>query len=207
MKILFLPLLLSAFCLNAYSQKKKDPSDIESFFRLGFKGGLNLNKIEGKSFKDEFNYNYALGGFVQLNITRKLGLQPEINFVQTTAEQTNDITEVYDDLFFGGDQKKAKLNYLKFAGLLNIDIGPSQRVKLQLGPQWGRLLNETADSLNSSPDVFKKNEFSALGGIMLQLPLFHIGTRYEIGLTDVNGTDNDNKWRSQAWQFFVGITL
>ena len=207
MKILFLPLLLSAFCLNAYSQKKKDPSDIESFFRLGFKGGLNLNKIEGKSFKDEFNYNYALGGFVQLNITRKLGLQPEINFVQTTAEQTNDITEVYDDLFFGGDQKKAKLNYLKFAGLLNIDIGPSQRVKLQLGPQWGRLLNETADSLNSSQDVFKKNEFSALGGIMLQLPLFHIGTRYEIGLTDVNGTDNNDKWRSQAWQFFVGITL
>ncbi len=207
MKILILPLLLSAFCLNAYSQKKKDPSDIESFFRLGFKGGLNLNKIEGKSFKDEFNYNYALGGFVQLNITRKLGLQPEINFVQTTAEQTNDITEVYDDLFFGGDQKKAKLNYLKFAGLLNIDIGPSQRVKLQLGPQWGRLLNETADSLNSSQDVFKKNEFSALGGIMLQLPLFHIGTRYEIGLTDVNGTDNNDKWRSQAWQFFVGITL
>ena len=207
MKILILPLLLSAFCLNAYSQKKKDPSDIESFFRLGFKGGLNLNKIEGKSFKDEFNYNYALGGFVQLNITTKLGLQPEINFVQTTAEQTNDITEVYDDLFFGGDQKKAKLNYLKFAGLLNIDIGPSQRVKLQLGPQWGRLLNETADSLNSSQDVFKKNEFSALGGIMLQLPLFHIGTRYEIGLTDVNGTDNNDKWRSQAWQFFVGITL
>ena len=207
MKILILPLLLSTFCLNAYSQKKKDPSDIESFFRLGFKGGLNLNKIEGKSFKDEFNYNYALGGFVQLNITRKLGLQPEINFVQTTAEQTNDITEVYDDLFFGGDQKKAKLNYLKFAGLLNIDIGPSQRVKLQLGPQWGRLLNQTADSLNSSPDVFKKNEFSALGGIMLQLPLFHIGTRYEIGLTDVNGTDNNDKWRSQAWQFFVGITL
>ena len=207
MKILILPLLLSAFCLNAYSQKKKDPSDIESFFRLGFKGGLNLNKIEGKSFKDEFNYNYALGGFVQLNITRKLGLQPEINFVQTTAEQTNDITEVYDDLFFGGDQKKAKLNYLKFAGLLNIDIGPSQRVKLQLGPQWGRLLNETADSLNSSQDVFKKNEFSALGGIMLQLPLFHIGTRYEIGLTDINGTDNHDKWRSQAWQFFVGITL
>jgi hypothetical protein len=174
---------------------------------LGFKGGLNLNKIEGKSFKDEFNYNYALGGFVQINITRKLGLQPEINFVQTTAEQTNDITVVYDDLFFGGNQKKAKLDYLKFAGLLNIDIGPSQRVKLQLGPQWGMLLNETADSLNSSQDVFKKGEFSALGGIMLQLPLFHIGTRYEIGLTDVNGTDNHDKWRSQAWQFFVGITL
>ena len=207
MKKLILPLLLSALCLNAYSQKKKDPSEKESLFRFGFKGGVNLNKIEGQSFNDEFNYNYSLGGFMQINITRKLGLQPEINFVQTTAETSADITDIYEDLFVGGNQKKAKLDYLKFAGLLNIDIGPSQRVKLQLGPQWGMLLNETADSLNSSQDVFKKSEFSVLGGIMLQLPLIHIGTRYEIGLTDINGIDNQDKWKSQAWQFFVGITL
>ena len=207
MKILILPWLLSVLCLNAYSQKKKDPSEKESLFRFGFKGGLNLNKIEGQSFKDEFNYNYALGGFMQINLTRKLGLQPEINFVQTTAEQSDDITVIYDDLFLGGDQKKAKLDYLKFAGLLNIDLGPSQRVKLQLGPQWGMLLNEAVDSLKSPQDVFKKSEFSVLGGIMLQLPLIHIGTRYEIGLTDINGIDNQDKWKSQAWQFFVGITL
>ena len=207
MKILILPLLLSVLCLNAYSQKKKDPSEKESLFRFGFKGGVNLNKIEGQSFKDEFNYNYALGGFMQINITRKLGLQPEINFVQTTAETSGEITDIYDDLFVGGSQKKAKLDYLKFAGLLNIDLGPSQRVKLQLGPQWGMLLNEAVDSLKSPQDVFKKSEFSVLGGIMLQLPLIHIGTRYEIGLTDINGIDNQDKWKSQAWQFFVGITL
>ena len=207
MKKLILPLLLSALCLNAYSQKKKDPSEKESLFRFGFKGGVNLNKIEGQSFKDQFNYNYSLGGFMQINITRKLGLQPEINFVQTTAETSADITDIYEDLFVGGNQKKAKLDYLKFAGLLNIDLGPSQRVKLQLGPQWGMLLNEAIDSLKSPQEVFKKSEFSVLGGIMLQLPLFHIGTRYEIGLTDINGIDNKDKWKSQAWQFFVGITL
>jgi len=207
MKNLILPLLLFALCLSAYSQKKKDPSEKESLFRFGFKGGLNLNKIEGQSFKDEFNYNYSLGGFMQINLTRKLGLQPEINFVQTTAEQSDDITVIYDDLFLGGDQKKAKLDYLKFAGLLNIDVGPSQKVKLQLGPQWGMLLNEAVDSLKSPQEVFKKSEFSVLGGIMLQLPLIHIGTRYEIGLTDINGIDNREQWKSQAWQFFVGITL
>ena len=207
MKNLILPLLLFALCLSAYSQKKKDPSEKESLFRFGFKGGLNLNKIRGQSFKDEFSYNYSLGGFMQINLTRKLGLQPEINFVQTTAEQSDDITVIYDDLFFGGSQKKAKLDYLKFAGLLNIDLGPSQRVKLQLGPQWGMLLNEAVDSLKSPQEVFKKSEFSVLGGIMLQLPLIHIGTRYEIGLTDINGIDNKEKWKSQAWQFFVGITL
>jgi len=207
MKKLILPLLLFAICLNAYSQKKKDPSEKESLFRWGFKGGLNLNKIEGESFKDDFNYNYFLGGFMQINITRKFGIQPELNFVQTSAEQSDDITVIYDDLFLGGNQKKAKLDYLKLAGLLNIDLGPSQRVKIQLGPQWGMLLNEAVDSLKSPQDVFKKSEFSVLGGIMLQLPLIHIGTRYEIGLTDINGIDNQDQWKSQAWQFFVGITL
>ena len=207
MKNLIVPLLFSALCLNAYSQKKKDPAEKESLFRWGFKGGLNLNKIEGQSFNEGFNYNYALGGFMQINFSRKLGIQPEVNFVQTSAEQSDDITVIYDDLFLEGTQKKAKLDYLKFAGLLNIDIGPSQRVKLQLGPQWGMLLDEAVDSLQSSQDIFKKSEFSVLGGIMLQLPLFHIGTRYEIGLTNINGIDNQDHWKSQAWQFFVGITL
>lgn len=207
MKNLILPFLFSVFCLNAYSQKKKDPSEKESLFRWGFKGGLNLNKIQGESFKDEFNYNYFLGGFMQINITRKLGIQPELNFVQASAEQSDDITVIYDDLFLGGNQKKATLDYLKLAGLLNIDLGPSQKVKLQLGPQWGMLLNEAVDSLKSPQDIFKKGEFSVLGGIMLQLPLVHIGTRYEIGLTNVNGIDNQDQWKSQAWQFFVGITL
>ena len=207
MKILILPVLFSVFYLNAYSQKKKDPSDKESLFRFGFKGGVNLNKIKGQSFKDEFNYNYTLGGFMQINLTRKFGLQPEINFVQTTAETSSDITDIYEDLFVGGNQKKAKLDYLKFAGLLNIDLGPSQKVKLQLGPQWGMLLNEAVDSLKSPQEVFKKSEFSVLGGIMLQLPLIHIGTRYEIGLTDINGIDNRDQWKSKAWQFFVGITF
>jgi len=207
MKNLILPLLLSALCLNAYSQKKKDPAEKESLFRWGFKGGLNLNKIKGESFKNEFQYNYQLGAFMQINFARKFGLQPELNFSQTTAEQSDDITDIYDDIFLGGEQKKAKLDYLKLAGLLNIDIGPSQRVKLQLGPQWGMLLSEAVDSLKTPQDVFKKSEFSVLGGIMLQLPLIHIGTRYEIGLTDINGIDNKDQWKSQAWQFFVGITL
>lgn len=207
MKKLILPLLLTVLCLNVYSQKRKDPSEKESLFRWGLKAGLNLNKIEGKSFKDEFKYNYSLGGFMQINITRRFGIQPEFNFVQTSAEQSDDITVIYDDLFLDGQQKKAKLDYLKFAPLLNIDLGPSQRVKLQLGPQWGMLLNEVVDSVKTPKDIFKKGELSVVGGLMLQLPLIHIGGRYEIGLTDINGIDNKDQWKSQTWNFFVGITL
>ena len=207
MKKLTLPLLLFTFCFSAYSQKKRDPSEKESLFRFGFKGGLNLNKIGGKSFEEGFNYNYLLGGFGQINLTRKFGLQPELNFVQTTAEQSDDITDIYDDIFLGGNQKKAKLDYLKLAGIMNFDLGPSQKIKLQLGPQWGMLLSETVDSLKTPGDIFKDGEFSVLGGIMIQLPLIHIGTRYEIGLTDINGIDDRDQWKSQAWQLFIGVTF
>lgn len=206
MKKTILPALLLVFAFKAFSQKD-DPSERESRLRFGAKAGLNLNKIEGKSFKDEFSYNFQLGVFTQINLTRKLGIQPELNFAQATAEQSDDITVIYDDIFLGGDQVKAKLNYLKLAGLLNIDLGPSQRVKIQLGPQWGILLNEKVDSVKTSQDIFKNGEFSALGGIMLQLPAVHIGTRYEIGLTNINGIDNQDAWKRQTWQFFVGITF
>src|SRR5688572_13726246 len=177
MKKLIISVLFLASCIQAITQEI-EPSERESRLRFGVKAGLNLNKIDGKSFKDEFSYNFQLGVFTQINLTRKLGIQPELNFAQTTAEQSDDITVIYDDIFLGGNQVKAKLNYLKLAGLLNIDIGPSQRVKLQLGPQWGVLLNEKVDSVKTSQDIFKNGEFSVLGGIMLQLPAVHFGTRY-----------------------------
>lgn len=206
MKNRFFLLLFTLISMQILAQKN-DPSEKESFFRMGLKAGLNMNKIDGKSFKDEFEYNYQLGGFMQFNITRKLGIQPEINFAQTTAEQSDDITTIYDDIFLGGQQKKAKLDYLKFAGLLNVDIGPSQKVKLQVGPQWGMLVNEAVDSLKSPRDIFKNGEFSVLGGLMIQLPFIHIGSRYELGLTNINDIDNQDKWKRQAWQFFIGVTF
>ena len=197
------PILILGFtllCLQTFSQK-------ESLIRVGFKAGLNLNKIDGRSFKDEFSYNYSLGGFLQINPTKKLGIQPEINFVQSEAEQSNDITVIYDDIFLGGNQVKVKLNYLKLAGLLNYDLGPSQRIKLQLGPQWGMLLKEAVDSLKSPKDIFKKGEFAILGGVMIQMPFIHIGARYELGLTNINGIDKMDQWKTRAWQFYVGFTL
>ena len=206
MKTRFIFLCFIIVSLQAIAQKKSN-TDKESLIRVGFKGGLNLNKIEGRSFKDEFKYNYSLGAFLQINPTKKFGIQPEVNFTQTSAEQSNDITVIYDDVFLGGNQVKAKLNYLKLAGLLNFDLGPSQRIKLQLGPQWGILVHQTVDSLKRLEDVFKKGEFSVLGGLFIQLPFIHIGSRYEIGLTNINAIDNNDQWKSQAWQFFVGFTF
>jgi len=204
----YLLVLLMFLSLNAFSQKKFNPNpDHENFFRIGAKAGVNINKITGESYKSGFNYNYLLGGFMQFNFSKTFGFQPEINFVQSSSEFSDDASDVYDDLFREGSQRKAKLNYLKVPLLLNINVGPSKRVKLQVGPQVGGLLNQTIDSLKTNRDIFKKGDWSAVGGLWIQLPFVNIGGRYEIGLTNLNDIDNNEKWKSQAFTIFVGITF
>jgi hypothetical protein len=207
MKKYFLAVLMFV-SLNAFSQKKFDPnSDHENFFRIGAKAGVNINKITGESYKSGFNYNYLLGGFMQFNFSKTFGFQPEINFVQSSSQFSDDASDVYDDIFREGSQRKAKLNYLKVPLLLNINVGPSKRVKLQVGPQVGGLLNQTIDSLKTNHDIFKKGDWSAVGGLWIQLPFVNIGGRYEIGLTNLNDIDNKEKWKSQAFTIFAGFTL
>ena len=178
----------------------------ENFFRFGVKAGVNANKITGASFKKGFSYNYQLGGFLQFNFSQRFGIQPEISFVQSSSEFTNDATVIYDDIL-GGSQSKAKLNYLEVPLLLNVNVGPSKRVKLQVGPAYGGLLKQTVDSLKVKGDIYKKGEWSAIGGVMFQLPLLNIGARYKLGLTNINGIDDRQTWKSQAIQFFLGLTF
>ena len=188
-----------------FAQKFKE-TDSEKFFHIGAKGGININKIQGQSYKSGFNYNYLLGGFMQFNFGR-FGLQPEVNLVQSSSEFSKDANNVYNDLFFGGSQKKARLNYIKVPLLLNMNVGESKHVKLQLGPQFSGLLKQTVDSLRANKNIFKTSDFSMLGGVWVQLPIFNLGARYELGLSNVNDIDNKEKWKSQAFTIFAGITL
>ncbi len=181
--------------------------DNESFFRFGGKAGVNINKINGRSYKAGYSYDYLLGGFIQFNFSKRVGLQPEVNFSQSTSTFTNESTDVYDDLFAGGSQQKARLNYIKVPVLVNLNIGPSKRVKLQFGPQVGGLLKQKIDSLQNNGDVFKKSDWSAVGGLWIQLPFINLGGRYELGLTNINDIDNQEKWKSQAITIFAGITF
>lgn len=208
MKRLFIFFLIFTSA-NVFSQGKKfDPNaDHENFFRIGAKAGVNINKINGQAYKDGFNYNYLLGVFMQFNFSKTFGLQPEFNFVQSSSEFTNSSSTIYDDLFLNGSQKKAKLDYLKVPLLLNINVGPSKRVKLQVGPQYGNVLKQTVDSLKSNGDIFKKADWSAVGGLWLQIPFINLGARYEVGLTNLNDIDNQQKWKSQAFTIFAGFTF
>lgn len=193
--------------LPLFAQQKSDiQTDRENFFHFGAKAGVNINKITGQSYKSGFNYNYQLGGFLQFNFSDRFGLQPEINFVQSSSEFSDDATNIYDDLFRDGGQRKATLNYLEVPLLLNINVGISKRVKLQVGPAYGGLLKQVVDSLKAG-NIYKSSDWSAIGGLWIQLPLINIGARYKLGLTNLNAVDDQQKWKSQSIQFFIGATF
>lgn len=204
--ILSVALVLIALPLCA-QQKKFQQTDSERFFRFGAKAGVNINKISGQSYKSGFSYNYQLGGFLQFNFSNRFGLQPEVSFVQSSSEFTNDATDIYDDLFRGGGQKNARLNYLEIPLLLNINVGESKHVKLQFGPAYGARLSETVDSLRNGGNIYKNSDWSVIGGLWIQLPLVHIGGRYKYGLTNINGIDDRQTWKAQAIQIFAGLTF
>ncbi|XVJ64852.1 MAG: PorT family protein [Lacibacter sp.] len=198
---------LIVMLVSASSFAQKMEQDQERRFRFGVIGGLNMNSVDGRSFKNEYNFNYQLGGFILINPLTKIGLQPEVHFAQQTATYSNDLTDIYDDLSLGGDQAKAKLSVLKFTGLVNFDIGPSQRVKLQLGPQFAMVIDENTGVQGAAKDIFKKGDFSAIGGIWLQLPVVFIGARYAHGLSNLNDIDNRDTWKSRSFQLITGITF
>lgn len=41
-------------------------------FHIGAKGGANVTKVDGKSFKDEFRYGYHIGGFMEIRAGKNL---------------------------------------------------------------------------------------------------------------------------------------
>lgn len=206
MQKLFVALLLIV-SLPALAQRNKVDGENEKFFRFGVKGGVNMNKITGRAYKDGFNFNFQAGAFLQFNFSNRFGLQPEVNFVQTSSEFSNDVNDIYYDLFLGGSQKKAKMNYLEVPLLLNINVGESKRVKLQIGPAYGGLLKQTVDSLKNNGNLYKNGEWAAIGGIWIQIPFVNLGARYKLGLTNLNDIDERQKWKSQSIQVFVGVTF
>lgn len=192
---------------SSFAQRNKTEGERENFFRFGARGGVNINKITGKSYKAGFNYNYQAGAFMQFNFSNRFGVQPEVNFVQTSSEFSNDPNDIYDDLFRDGSQKKSKLNFLEVPVLLNINVGSSKRVKFQIGPAYGGLLSETVDSLKNNGNIYKNGEWAAIWGIWIQIPFVNFGARYKLGLTELNAIDNRQSWKSQSVQVFVGVTF
>jgi hypothetical protein len=175
-------------------------------FRFGPKVGANLVKVDGKSFKDEFRYGYHLGGFAEIVLTKdkKLSLQPEVLLNQYSTTLDSSFKSIYENVI-NSNQSRVKLNYLSFPILLNYKLlGP---IYLQAGPAFSILMDQNKNFLQNGGDAFTKGDFSMIGGAQIRLAKLYLSGRYVVGLANINDIDNKDKWKSQAIQLSVGLSL
>lgn len=167
-------------------------------FKIGVKLGANLNKLDGQSFKDGFKVGYLVGGFVDLKVAKSISLQPELLFSQTTST-------VSSSIFNAAQAKKLNLHYMSIPIIVNYKLLPM--LKLQVGPQFGVLLNSNESILQSGARSFKSGDFSAVVGAQVNILKFNAGLRYVIGLTDINDLASQEKWKNQSIQLSVGYNI
>ena len=165
-------------------------------FELGGKIGANFGKIDGQSFKDGYNFGYALGGYATLGINKTIAIQPELIFSQTNT--------TVDSGYGLVKPENVHLNYLNIPILLNINA--SKLLTFQLGPQFS-ILTKNHSLGENVENAFKGGDFAAVLGAQLNFGLLKVYGRYNIGLSDIGDISNSDKWKSQTIQVGLGIKI
>ncbi len=196
MKSKVLVLFIAFLSTTAFVVAQKVP-----LFQLGIKAGANITKIDGKSFKDEFNYGYSLGAFAAIKLGEKWQIQPEVLFNQYNTKSDSNFNTLYD----AKNLKNISLNYLSVPILLN--YSPLKFFTLQAGPQFGVLINKHENLWTNGKSAFNNGDFSMVGGAQLNIANFKISGRYFVGLNDIGDLDNREKWKNQGFQLSVGLRL
>jgi hypothetical protein len=173
--------------------------------KFGPKVGANMGKIDGAGFSDKYALGYHIGGFVEINFNKKLGIQPEILWNQIKSDTVTGFKAVYQNLLNQNSFNDLQLSYLSIPILLN--YRPSKLITLQAGPQFSILIDDGKNLLQNGQDAFKKGDLSLLGGVQLNLLKFRVYGRYAIGLNDISDVGNSEQWKSQTIQVGVGVAL
>ena len=169
---------------------------------LGAKAGANLTKIDGQAFKDGFQLGYHLGGFLEVDFSKSLGIQPEVLFNQYNTKYAQGASSIIDNI---SDGSKKSFNYLTIPILLRINAG--NLLTFHLGPQFGILLNNEKSLVQNGKDAFKSGDLAAVAGAQLNLGSLRVYGRYNIGLSNISDIDNTDKWKNQTIQLGVGFKI
>jgi len=171
--------------------------------RIGAKLGANMNKVTGKSFKEAYDLSYHAGGFLEIDFSKKLGIQPEVYFNQATTTRSTQFSTIYSAN--PNANTNIKLNYLSIPILLRYNIG--NILTLNAGPQFSILMSNDKTLLQNGSNAFKNGDFSMAAGAQLNLKMLRIYGRYNIGLSNINDIDDKDKWKSQQLQLGLGLRL
>lgn len=170
-------------------------------FRIGFKGGVNMGKMDGHAFKDEFKLGYQIGGFVTIPVGGKFAIQPEVLFNQTNIDTADKFSEIYEFNKIGS----VDLNYLSIPIMLNFNL--NRYLTLQAGPEFGVMIDQDKNLLQNGQDAFKTGSFALAAGLQINLSNFRVYGRFASGMTNMDNVGNKENWKTQTIALGVGFTL
>jgi hypothetical protein len=172
---------------------------------VGAKLGANLGKIDGESFKQEYNLSYLAGIYVDLGIGKNWGIEPELLFSQTNAKIDSGFRAVYENAPNSVFGSKAHFNYLSVPILLNLNAG--KLLTLQLGPQFSIRMNKDEKLTTNVGNAVKGGDLAAVLGARVNLGALNVFGRYNIGLNNINDIGDQQKWKNQAIQLGLGLKI
>ena len=148
-------------------------------FQPGLRAGLSLSTIS--EMHANYRPDFYIGGFGEINFTKRYALQPEINYIR---QGSNNVSRNFFDQDTQTERtisQDLKMNYLSI-GLLN---------KLKFN-QFQVLFGPTLDVLLSDNLAVTKtyNDLSLLAGIAYKMPSgIGFEFRFKKGLSDVLDSD------------------
>ncbi|MDX6182457.1 porin family protein [Flavobacterium sp. Fl-77] len=143
--------------------------------RFGIKGGLNIATI-GNAENAEALVGFQLGGFAEINVWKKLFVQPELLFSTQGARIDN---------YGNAADYTVNLNYINIPVLAKYYI--TKTFSVEAGPQIGLLVSsENIDDERTVDAAFN------IGGGYNFTQNFSVGIRYTVGLSNVYDNDRYN---------------
>lgn len=191
MKKLFFLTLALCTVLVANAQKSKRDEGI----KLGIKGGLNVANLMGDVEEVAIRTSIHAGLVAEIIVSDKFSIQPELLYSGQGASDTRD----------GGG--RTKLDYVLIPVLAKFPIASG--LSVEAGPQLGFLVSakyKDNESNETVKDLYKTMDFGLDAGLEYELNsgVFFQG-RYNLGLTDINNTDDNRRISNGVIQFSIGI--
>lgn len=159
-------------------------------FCIGPKIGYNTTKLstDASSITSDLKSNFQFGAFVRIG--DKIYFQPEVNYVTKGGQLNSNSTS---------NTEKITLKTLTMPFLLGVKIIDLKLASVHLvgGPVASIILDKKLDITNpsdswpvNSTDDIKNSAWSIQAGAGVDVMMFTLDIRYEIGLSDLNKGSN-----------------
>jgi hypothetical protein len=172
---------------------------------FGLKGGVNFSKVDGKGMAKTFNEGYGVGVYAMSALYNRWALQVEMEYNPTDINASTDFRTYYITSSRSDFNKKSRLYKLNLPVLINYSL--SDRIVLQLGPQYSYAIAIDESLLKNNQSAFSKHDFALIAGCQLNARSFFANLRYQYGVKNINAISNYYNWYSRQVQLGFGIRL